>query len=324
MEGNSTVSWRKRTAEILQARRKGDLASTVVDILLIVLISLSAISIILESVPAYQRFFEEDLYWFEILTITLFTIEYLARVWAAPDSDNAPDRGDWSIRLRYIFTPMALIDLLAILPFYLAFFFPFDLRFLRVVRLFRVFKLTRYSSAMTALLGVLREESSSFAAALFVLGVLLILASSGIYLIEHDIQPEAFGSIPAAMWWAMATLTTVGYGDVTPVTPLGKLFGSCITIIGVAMVAIPAGILASGFSAHVRRTREEFSELLDEALDDGVLTTDEKQELEELRVELGLSREETTAMVNAALERLSGVGAHCPHCHRRLDEPPDS
>jgi len=319
----SSVNWRRRAAEVLQARRRGDRLSQIVDIALIVLISLSALSIILESVDTYERFFREDLYWFEILTIVVFTLEYLARLWSAPDNEDAPEGSNWKIRLHYLITPMAVIDLLAILPFYLTFFIPFDLRFLRVVRLFRVFKLTRYSGAMGALLAVLKEEASSFAAAIFVMGVLLILTSSGIYLIEHDIQPEAFGSIPAAMWWAMATLTTVGYGDVTPITPMGKFFGSCITIIGVGMVALPAGILASGFSAHVRRTREEFSEQLDEALDDGVLTTLEKEQLEELREELGLSHEETNAMVKAAMERLSGIGQHCPHCHKRLDEPPE-
>jgi voltage-gated potassium channel len=311
---------RRRVAEVLQVRQKGGRLSLLVDVLLIILISLSTLSIILESVDSFGRYFREELYWFEVLSVIVFTVEYLARVWSSPDNDNAGEGSDWKIRLRYLFTPMAIIDLLAILPFYLVFFVSVDLRFLRVVRLIRVFKLTRYSSAMRVLLAVLREEASSFAAAAFVLGVLLVLASSGIYLIEQEVQPEAFGSIPAAMWWAMATLTTVGYGDVTPITPLGKFFGGCITIIGMGMVALPAGILASGFSENIHRMREEYGEQIDEALDDGELSDREQRQLEELREELGLPQEAADMMIRAAMHRLSTTVKNCPHCHKPLHE----
>ena len=140
------------------------------------------------------------------------------------------------------------------------FFMSIDLRFLRVIRLLRIFKLTRYSGAMNLVLSVFKEEASAFFAAFFVLLMLLILASSGIYLLEHEVQPDNFGTIPDAMWWAMATLTTVGYGDVVPITPIGKLFGGFITIIGMGMVALPAGILASGFADQVHRRRTEYTE----------------------------------------------------------------
>jgi voltage-gated potassium channel len=213
---------------------------------------------------------------------------------------------------------MAIIDLLAILPFYLMFFVHIDLRFLRVVRLLRIFKLTRYSSAMNILLSVLREESSSLFAALFVLLVLLMLASSGIYLIEHKIQPDAFGSIPDSMWWAMATLTTVGYGDVTPITPLGKFFGGCITVIGMGMVALPAGILASAFSDYIHRSRREYKSKLSEYLKDGIVSDEEKVELEQLRSDIGLSPEEAELIYKAATRHITRQ-IICPHCEQPLN-----
>ena len=234
-----------------------------------------------------------------------------------PDcTDTRPVRG----RIRYMFTLSALIDLIAILPFYLAFFVSVDLRFLRVIRLLRVFKLTRYSAAMQVLLDVLQDEFNTFMAAFFLLAVLLVLASSGIYLIEHDVQPEAFGSIPLAMWWSLVTLTTVGYGDVTPVTTLGKFFGGCITIIGVGMVALPAGILASGFGEHLQRRRETYKELLDDVLEDGIVTEEEESELEALREELELSREDAEQLFSIMVRESEGIITSCPHCGKSLKE----
>ena len=172
-------------------------------------------------------------------------------------------------------SPMALIDLIAIAPFYLGFIVDIDLRFMRVLRVLRIFKLTRYNSSMTLLLGVLKRESSSFLAALFVLFLLMILSASMVYLFEHQAQPEAFANIPKAMWWAVVTLTTVGYGDIYPITIPGRVFGAIITVVGVGMVAMPAGIIASGFSEQLRLRREEYEDVVDEALEDGHLSEEE-------------------------------------------------
>jgi voltage-gated potassium channel len=147
-------------------------------------------------------------------------------------------------------------------------FFSVDLRFLRALRLVRVFKLTRYSSSMTLLLKVLRDEAQSFGAAFFILIIVLIFASSGIYLFEHEVQPESFGNIPQAVWWSVSTLATVGYGDVIPFTVGGKIFGIVIMIIGIGIVALPAGILASAFSEQMRLRRVEYEELAQEILED--------------------------------------------------------
>lgn len=184
---------------------------------------------------------------------------------------------------------MALVDLCAILPFYLGMLFTLDLRFLRALRLLRIFKLTRYSTALSTLLKVLRDEAQSFGAAFLILFVIMIIASSGVYLFEHKAQPEAFSSIPEAAWWSVATLTTVGYGDVTPVTVGGKIFGIVIMIIGIGMVALPAGILASAFSEELRQRRIEYQDLAATVLEDGQITPQERQVMEATRIRLGLT-----------------------------------
>ncbi len=317
MTGNSLKKLRKRTAEVLAMARRGDRISFFVDLFLMVLISLNILAIIMESVVSFEMKYGEQLYLFELFSVAIFSIEYLARIWSCVDLEP-DDVKPLHARVRYMTTPMALVDLIAILPFYLTIIFAIDLRFLRIFRLLRIFKLTRYSGAMNVLLSVLREEASSFAAAFFVLFVLLILTSSGIYLIEHKVQPEAFGSIPAAMWWAMSTLTTVGYGDVTPLTPLGKFFGGVITIIGMGMVALPAGILATGFSSQLSRARDTYNVMLDDVLGDGKITSVEEKDLEELRRQLGISQAEASELLHMSLGRGTGARINCPNCGQLL------
>jgi voltage-gated potassium channel len=210
---------------------------------------------------------------------------------------------------------MSLVDLAAIAPFYLAMVVGIDLRFLRVIRLLRIFKLTRYSSALSVLLDVLREEASSFAAGFFIMAVLLVVAASGAYLVEHQAQPNGFGSIPDAMWWAVATLTTVGYGDVTPVTAMGKVFGAMVTLIGVGMAALPAGIIASGMTDQLRRRRAAMIEEYRHALEDGIIDENEEADLEAHRRRLGLSRQ-LVAEIRTSLKsrRLGEKHGKCPHC----------
>ncbi|MFL0796231.1 MAG: ion transporter [Cellvibrionaceae bacterium] len=308
---------RQRIAHILEADTRGDTVSRWIDGLLVLLIGSNVLAVVLESVASLHAKYETQFAAFEVFSVIVFTVEYFLRVWSSVEI-NGKYQHTVLGRLRFMLTPAAIIDLLAILPFYLSMFFALDLRFLRALRLVRVFKLTRYSSAMNILLNVFREERSAFTAAFFVLIILMVIASTGIYLIEHDVQPENFGSIPAAMWWAMATLTTVGYGDVTPITPLGKFFGGCITIVGIGMVALPAGILASGFSEQLHRAKETYSGEFEKALDDGVLDAKELQKLEELREMLGLTEEDVDDIQSNYLKRCVQHMRSCPHCHKPL------
>ncbi len=307
---------RKKVAQCLDADENSDMLVRTVDFFLIILIGLNVMAIIFESEAGFEEQFKTVLFRFEVFSIVVFTVEYLLRVWSCVESNEQDARNPVRGRMNYMLTPMALIDLIAIVPFYLAFFIPIDLRFLRVLRLLRVFKLTRYSKAMKVLLSVLKEEASSLAATFFILIVLLVLASSGIYLIEHEVQPESFGSIPSSMWWAMATLTTVGYGDVTPITAGGRFFGGCITLVGMGMVALPAGILASAFSDHLHRSREVYKEELDDAFKDGIVTRVERSKLLRLQEELGLSENDAEE-----LQRHLSNYSHeisCPHCGEKL------
>jgi voltage-gated potassium channel len=195
---------------------------------------------------------------FEVISVAIFTVEYLLRLWSW--TENEKYRHPFFGRLRYIFTPMALIDFFAILPFYMPMFIPFDLRFLRGLRLFRVFrllKLGRYVKSLRTIKNVFVRKKEELLITTFSVLILLIFASSLMYFVEREAQPNKFTSIPAAMWWGISTLTTIGYGDIFPITVLGKLLGSLIAILGIGLFALPAGILASGFASEIKEQRVE-------------------------------------------------------------------
>jgi len=313
---------RQRFAEILQVSPRQDRLGRATDFFLFSLIALNVIAIILESEPGLHGAYFHWFYRFEVFSVWIFSVEYGLRVWSAVDRPQTAGLTPMQARWSYIRSPIAIVDLLAIAPFYLQFFFVIDLRFLRVLRLLRVLKLTRYSSAMLVVSEVLREEGRVFAATLFILITLLVLASSGIYLIEHRVQPDAFGSIPAAMWWAVSTLTTVGYGDVTPITPLGKIFGSVVTIIGVGMVAMPAAILASGFLENAHRRRARYRNLLDSALQDGHINPAEQADLDQAKQELSLDEEQSEEILRKALREDERQKIRCPHCNQTFLHSP--
>ena len=310
---------RKRIAELLEQRDESDTSSRIVNHSLIVLIVLNVIAIILESVDAIYASYEKAFWSFEVFSVAIFTIEYLARVWSSIDLEDASDSSPVVGRIKYMLSPLALIDLIAILPFYLSLYLTFDLRFLRGLRLLRLFKLTRYSPALGALLDVVQKESEALLAAMVVLVILLVMSAGGIYILENDLQPETFGSIPSAMWWAIVTLTTVGYGDVTPLTTMGKVFGGVIGLLGIGMIALPAAIMASGFAENVRSRKRKYNQYARRFLQDGVLDEQELGQLEELRRELGLDSEEALQLLHSIVEKTKPpMPGACPHCGERL------
>ncbi|RRS10551.1 ion transporter [Pseudoalteromonas sp. J010] len=310
---------REKTAAVLEATGKYRKVGRAVDIFLITLILTNVVAIVLESERDLAKAYHYYFLTLELVSVAIFAVEYLLRLWCCVDKLDYRhlDLPNWKKRLKYLVSPLAVIDLIAILPTILMAFIAFDLRFLRVIRLLRIFKLTRYSRAMQLLLAAFKEESSSLLAAFFIMSVVLIMASCGIYLIEHDVQPDKFGSIPKSMWWAMATLTTVGYGDVVPITPLGQFFGGVITLLSMGMVAIPTGLLASSFADQMRKRRDAFHEAVLHALVDGEVDKNEKEHLEALRLELGLSQLEA----NQAIKLMASQRVHhmyCRHCGKRL------
>ena len=220
---------------------------------LIALVLLNVIAVVIESVPSIEDRFRTAFWAFEIVSVAAFTAEYALRLWTAVEHVPLAGRSSWAARWAWARTPSAIVDLLAVIPFYIALFDVADLRVLALFRLVRFFKLARYSSGLTSLLEAIYSERHALLATLLILSGLVLTMASFMYLAERDAQPDRFGTIPDAMWWAIVTLTTVGYGDVVPVTALGKVIGGLAAIMGVAMLALPVGIVATAFSDVIHR-----------------------------------------------------------------------
>jgi voltage-gated potassium channel len=217
------------------------------------LITLNVIMVVLETEQALYLVYEPIFHLVEIVSVAVFTVEYGLRIWVCTEH---PDYAHpvWG-RLRFALAPLMLIDLVAIAPFYLPLVVPLDLRILRIVRLtrvFRVLKLGRYSHAWETFAYVFRSKKEELFIAIVIIFVILTVASSAMYYAEHEAQPEKFSSIPAAMWWGVVTLSTVGYGDIYPITPAGKLIGAVVALSGIALFALPAGIIVAGLAEWVQ------------------------------------------------------------------------
>ena len=226
-------------------------AAMVVKAVLLATIVLSVVATVLETVEALAARHAGLFGAIELLVVAVFGLEYALRLWAAPRGE--PASGPWRARLHYAASAFGIIDLLAILPLLLGLFLAVPPDWLRVLRLLRLLKLGRYAPALPLFAAVIRNEGRSLLAALMVMTVLLVFNSGVMFALERTVQPQVFASLPHAMWWTIVTMATVGYGDIVPVTPLGKLFGGFVMILGIAMFAVPAGILATGFAVELRK-----------------------------------------------------------------------
>lgn len=244
---------------ILEVSGPEDRIGRIFDIFLISLILLNVLALVLETVQPIEEAAGTFFYRFELFSVMFFSAEYLLRIWiiTLDPRFSHPVSG----RLRYMITFIALIDLFAILPFFMPM-LNIDLRFLRLFRIFRIFrllKIVRYFKALNLMARVFINKKEELIMILTFVLFMLVLSASLMYYIENAAQPEAFASIPDAMWWGIATLTTVGYGDVYPVTPLGQILGAFIALLGIGFFALPTGILASGFSEEIRKNKNESS-----------------------------------------------------------------
>lgn len=248
---------KERLHQILELTSADDQVAKWFNIFMVTLIAANVAAVVLETVDSIGSEYSIWFYCFEVVSILIFSVEYVLRIWTCTTDAKYPSaiRG----RFRYMFTFMALIDLLAILPFYIPMLIAIDLRMLRalrLLRLFRLFKVARYTSAMRILSNVIRRQKEQLFITLIVIGIMLVLVSSLMFYVEKEAQPDAFGSIPQTMWWGIVTLTTVGYGDVFPITPMGKLLGAVVALLGIGLFALPAGFLASGFAEEIQSNQK--------------------------------------------------------------------
>jgi len=240
----------------------------------------------------------------------VFSLEFLLRLYCAPERLGADS--PLASRLSYLRRPTTLVDLLAVLPFYLQMFVAVDLRFVRILRVLRVAKLSRYNTAMKTFSMVMAREKRAFGAAMFVTMLITILAGAIVYEVEHAVQPEKYDTMFRAMYWAVITLASVGYGDISPITPLGQAFTMLLAILGIGIVALPAGILGSAFSDQLQQDREEMLKGIEDAFADGILTDAEADSLEQERIRLHLSEDQFEALKKKAQSRLAGAGIDKP------------
>jgi voltage-gated potassium channel len=239
---------------LLYPEDKGTIWSRLVNILIVTLVIVTVVTVILETVESIYNKYNDLFITIELFTISVFTIEYLLRVWSctALEKYRHPIKG----RLRYMFSVGSVVDLLAILPFYLPLILGMDLRFimtLRLLRFLRLLKLGRYMQASLKLVRIVQKKKEELILSFSLTLLLIIISSSLMYTIEHAAQPGTFSSIPHTMWWAVSTLTTVGYGDIIPVTAMGKMLTGIISLLGVGLFALPTGILVSGFASEFNK-----------------------------------------------------------------------
>ena len=294
----------KRTSQLLSKGNVADKPSQYVDMILFILIVLNIAAVCLESVRHIGNEYKVAFNAFEFFSVVIFSIEYVLRIWSAPARNDLGNSTNIIKRMKYIFSFTGLIDFLAIIPSILPYIFGgLDLRWLRVLRLLRLLKISNYSSALEDFFSAIKADWRSFSAALYLMVIALFLSSALMYIAEHDSQPEKFSSIPETMWWGLITLTTVGYGDVSPVTPLGKIIGAFTAIMGVCTVALLTGIVASAFANQRAQKAAILEAEISQALSDGVISDDEAQKIEKLRKELNLSPEHSKSLVDILSEK---------------------
>ena len=270
--------------------------SRYVEWLITVVVLINCTAVILDSVPEIHALYKDFFHELEFWSVMFFTTEYVVRVWAL----GAHAEGAWKGRRGYIFSPFGLIDFFATMPHYLHMFFPaLDLRILRVLRLLRILKLSKYNTALQDLFHAVYSERQAFGSAVFLLTIATIVSASLMHFAEGHEQPDAFGTIPHSIYWAIVTITS-GYGNIEPVTKAGEAIALITGFLGVCMAAIMTGIVASAFSNQVARKKAAFEAQLREIFKDGNMSEEEEASLKRLQAHYRLTDEQVDAMLQRA------------------------
>ena len=299
---NQHRSFRAKVHALLEPTGHSGQLHVYLDNFIMFWVLLSIVSVILESVAAVREVLATEFMIVDAIAFSVFTLEYLARMYAAPE--NPAFKKHRMPRWNHFWSGHALIDLLTILPFLLEHFLPFslDLRFLRVFRLIRLLKLTRYTSATVTLYQVIKREWQVIFASVFVMLLMVVLTASMGYLFEHEAQPDKFENIPQSIYWAVVTLASVGYGDISPITPMGRALTVVLALLGIGIFAIPAGLLASAFTDQLRIDREAFKHKLLQAYEEGKLNPKARSLLASETERLHLSEEDVRRLTQEARE----------------------
>lgn len=278
------------------------------DLFLIFVIVLAIIFIICDSVAAlhihYQKLFSR----IDNIVSAIFLVEYIGRIYAI--CEDKTYRQPFGGRLRYAVTPGAIVDVIAILPIFIPFFLAVDVHSLWIVRLFRIFKLSRYSPALRIILDVLREERSALGGALFIFVNIIIVAACLLYFVEKDVQPDKFYNIPMAIYWAVVTLTSIGYGDIYPITAIGQFITMLLAVIGIGMVALPAGILANGFVEKLHAQKRDLTKFVAVRTNDSLISKSEQREIDSQINFIGMTPERGRMIEGEIFDRLGVVETH--------------
>lgn len=298
---------RRRLFLILENKTHKDKTSAwVFSWVLTVMVLCNVAAVILASVPSIETRYQAFLSAFDAFSVAFFSIEYLLRIWTAAEKPHPQCTTALSRRKRYMLGFHGMVDLLAVLPFFLQSILPgLDLRVLRVIRIMRILKLSHYSTALEDLVASIYAERDAFISALYLLALSILITSCLMHFAEHALQPDKFGTIPDAMWWSIITITTVGYGDATPMSFWGKWIGALTALSGVFTVALLSGIVASAFATRVRAQEIEFTTEVEELLKEGHMRAKERRTIEHLRQEFNLSEDHAKAIVRQILEEQS-------------------
>jgi len=313
-ELNANRTFRAKLFALLEPTGHSGRLHAYLDNFIVFWVALSITCVIFESVETIRTLFAVEFRVIDLMAFTIFTIEYIARVYTAPE--NPAYKHLLMRRWAHIRSTSAFIDLLAILPFVLETMLSqhLDLRFLRVFRLVRMLKLTRYTSALQTLYKVVQREWQVIFASVFVMMLLVVLTASLGFLLEHEAQPDKFENIPQSIYWAIITLASVGYGDISPITPLGRLLTVVVALIGIGIFAIPAGLLASAFTDQLRIDREAFKQRLMLAFEDGMLDHAERELIVAEAERLHLSHDEVKRLTDEARAEFAAKEAE-DHTH---------
>ena len=249
---------KQKIYHLIERGSHGSRVNLLFDYFIIILIVLNVVALAVDTLVGLSDQLRNELRIFEFFSVVIFSVEYILRIYISDITH--PAKSKMASVMKFMLSPFGIIDLMAILPFYIPFIIKVDLRFLRVLRLirfFRVLKINRYNSTLILIRDVLKEKRAEISMTFFIIFLLLLVSAFLMYSVENPVQPDKFQDVFASLWWAVATLTTVGYGDLYPITTLGKVISGVVSVLGIGLIALPTGIISAGFIGKINQSKRD-------------------------------------------------------------------